>query len=77
MAKADDEEARRQRRRQSPEYVRAVQLLVELYELIDSPFRVANRAGPKGLLGYKRRRDQFVEVGLAVCRAIAVAVRRE
>jgi hypothetical protein len=82
MAKGDDEERRRALRAVPPlrpgvprEHTRALELLGELYDLIDSPTRAENQRGPQQRLAHGRRRARFIAAGVDVCRALALAVR--
>ena len=76
MAKGDDEERRRASRAVPPrEHTRVVELLGELYDLIDSPTRAENQRGPQQRLAHDRRRARFITAGVDVCRALALAVR--
>ena len=80
MAKGDDEERRRARRQLRavivrPKHARMVELLGEIYDLIDEPGRGDNNRGPAGFLARVRRRDRFIAAGVDVARALALAVR--
>jgi sugar-specific transcriptional regulator TrmB len=81
MAKGDDDERRRALRAVPPrsaasrERSRLVELLGEIYDLIDAPERIENRRGPQQRLARDRRRARFVAAGVDVARALALAIR--